>query len=109
MAITVHSHQTLTDDTSVWQGCFTSINAGCLRSGANDRWNEGYDSIYPHYSAKRKQNRMIPLDTSNGGCGLLVEVFDDHLLVKRRAFAANLPLGDDWCGVKGRALVSAEV
>ena len=45
VAITGHSHQTLTDESSVWQGAFTSINAGCLRAGANDRWNAGYDSI----------------------------------------------------------------
>lgn len=97
VAITGHSHQTLTDESSIWQGAFTSVNAGCLRSGANDRWHAGYDSIFPSYSAKRTLNRMIPLDSLEGGCGLLVDVFDDHLLFQRRSFAHDLPLGDDWC------------
>lgn len=97
VAITGHSHQTLTDDSSVWQGAFTSVNAGCLRSGANDRWHSGYDSIFPHYSAKRKLNRMVPLDGTEGGCGLLVEVFDSHLVIRRRSFADDAALGDDWC------------
>ena len=96
IAFSGHSHQTLTDETSVWQGAFTSINAGCIRSGANDRWHEGYDSIFPFFSAKRKQNRMKPLDGGNGGCGLLVDVFDDHLVVQRRSFVDDMPLGPDW-------------
>lgn len=95
VAITGHSHQTLTDESSVWQGVFTSINAGCLRSGDNDR-NGVYDSTYPHYSAKRKLDRMKPLDPLEGGCGLLVEVYDDHLIVHRRALAYDCPLGEDW-------------
>ena len=97
VAITGHSHQTVVDDTSVWQGAFTSINAGCLRSGANDRWGAGYDSVAPFYSPKRKFNRMKPLDGVEGGCGLLVDVFADHLVVHRRSFVHNVPLGADWC------------
>lgn len=96
VAISGHSHQTLTDESSVWQGAFTSVNAGCLREGSNDRWHEGYDSIWPFYSAKRKQNRMKPLDCSGGGCGLLVDVFDDHLVLRRRSFVDDMPLGPDW-------------
>lgn len=96
VAITGHSHQTVVDDTSVWQGAFTSINAGCLRSGANDRWGMGYDSIAPFYSPKRKFNRMKPLGGEEGGCGLLVDVFPDHLVVHRRSFVHGVPLGADW-------------
>jgi predicted phosphodiesterase len=96
VAITGHSHQTLTDDSGVWQGAFTSINAGCLRAGDNDR--KGcYDSTYPFYSPKKSQNRMKRLAAEEGRCGLLVDVFDDHLLVQRRSFEYDMPLGDDWC------------
>lgn len=97
VAITGHSHQTLTDESSVWQGAFTSINAGCLRSGDNDRWNMGYDSIYPFWHKKRKENRMRKLPGEEGRCGLLVDVFDDHLVVHRRSFAYDQPIGEDWC------------
>ena len=96
VAITGHSHQTIVDESSAWQGAFTSINAGCLRSGTNDRWGV-YDSTYPIYSAKRKENRMRPLSGEEGRCGLLVDVFDDHLVVHRRSFAHDMALGEDWC------------
>lgn len=97
VAITGHSHQTIVDESSVWQGAFTSVNAGCLRSAGNDRWGMGYDSIAPGYSPKRKENRMIPLDGREGGCGLLVDVYDDHLVIHRRSLAHGCALGADWC------------
>lgn len=96
VAITGHSHQTIVDESSVWQGAFTSINAGCLRAGDNDRHGV-YDSTYPFYSPKRKLNRMIRLPAEEGRCGLLVDIFDDHLVVHRRSFEYDMPLGDDWC------------
>lgn len=96
VAITGHSHQTIVDESSAWQGAFTSINAGCLRAGDNDRHGV-YDSTYPFYSPKRKLNRMVRLPAEEGRCGLLVDVFDDHLVVHRRSFEYDVPLGDDWC------------
>lgn len=96
VAITGHSHQTIVDESSVWQREFTSINAGCLRAGGNDRHGV-YDSTYPSYSPKKTQNRMRPLSGEEGRCGLLVDVFDDHLLVRRRSFEYDMPLGENWC------------
>ncbi|MBR4653439.1 MAG: metallophosphoesterase [Kiritimatiellae bacterium] len=97
VAITGHSHQTIVDESSMWQGAFTSINAGCLRGGDNDRHGCGYDSTYPSYSSKKKLNKMKPLPAEEGRCGLLVDIFDDHLVVHRRSFEYDVPLGDDWC------------
>lgn len=97
VAITGHSHQTIVDESSVWQRTFTSINAGCLRVGDNDRWGMDYDSNIPFYSPECKRNRMVRMPAEEGRCGLLVDVFDDHLVVHRRGFEHDLPLGDDWC------------
>lgn len=97
VAITGHSHQTLTDESGAWQGAFTSINAGCLRAGDNDRWGVDYDSTYPFYSPKRRLNKMKRLAEEEGRGGLLVEVFDDRLVVHRRSFEYDMPLGEDWC------------
>ena len=97
VAITGHSHQTLTDESTVWQGAFTSIGAGCLRSAGDDRWGFPYDSRWPFYSPKRRTNRMKPLLDEEGRCALLVDVFDDRLVVRRRSVAYEMPLGDDWC------------
>ena len=99
VAVTGHTHQTITDDSCVWQGAFTSINAGCLQNGDNDRAGAGYDSTYPSYSPKRKLNRMKPLDAGEGGCGVLLDVFDDRIEVRRLCFAGEgepLSLGADW-------------
>ena len=96
VAITGHSHQTIVDESSAWQGSFTSINAGCLREGGNDRKGV-YDSTYPPFSQKRKANRMRPIPAQEGRCGLLVDVFDDHILVNRRSFEYDTALGEDWC------------
>ena len=97
VAITGHSHQTLTDESAVWQGAFTSIGAGCLRSAGDDRWEMPYDSRWPFYSPKRQTNRMKPLSGEEGRCALLIDVFDDRLVVHRRSVAYGMPLGDDWC------------
>lgn len=98
VAITGHSHQTLTDESSVWQGSFTSINAGCLRGGGNDRSRKIYDSCWPTYNKKlRLLNRMNPIDTLEGGCCLLIDVFDASLRIRRWSLAYDQPLGEDWC------------
>ena len=98
VAITGHSHQTLADDSFVWQSAFTSINAGCLRAGGNDRWGMNYDSIYPAWMRNRvKDNRMKPLAEEEGRGGLLIDVFDDRLVVHRRSFEYDMPFGEDVC------------
>lgn len=96
VAITGHSHQTLTDESSVWQGSFTSVNAGCLRGGENSRSRSVYDSSFPIWHRSWAQNRMMPLDTLEGGGCLLIDVFDAYLRVGRHSLFYDRPLGDDW-------------
>ena len=40
---------------------------------------------------------MRPIPAEEGRCGLLVDVFDDHILVNRRSFEYDTALGEDWC------------
>ena len=96
IALSGHSHQTLTDDSAVWQGAFTSINAGCLRAGSNDRSRSVYDSCHPFYTKGKALNRMMPLNGFEGGCGLLIDVFDSHLRIRRQSLAYDRPLDADW-------------
>ena len=98
VAISGHSHCSLVDERTVWQGAFTSIGAGCLRCA-------GYGARHANASAawhpKFKTNVMRPIpNAEEGRNGLLIDVFSDHLVVHRRAFyfgELGEPLGADWC------------
>jgi len=97
VAFSGHSHYTLTDEHSVWQGAFTSFNTSSLRYSATDyslRENIGGNEY--GYRGENRQHRMATLDTKDGRQGMLVSVFDDHLAVERREFVYGESLGADW-------------
>lgn len=71
VAFSGHSHASLTDERSVWQGAFTSIGTSSLRYGGG---------------ADRYSQRQ----------GLLVKVYDDRIVIVRRDFLHDASLGDDW-------------
>lgn len=71
IAFSGHSHASLTDERSIWQGAFTSIGASSLRYG-------GYADSY-----SQRQ-------------GMLVKVYDDRVVIVRRDFLHEISLGDDW-------------
>jgi len=98
VAITGHSHCSLTDERTVWQGAFTSIGAGCLRC-ASYGYRHVNGSMPWHPTYKTNVMRPIP-NREEGRNGLLIDVFRDHLVVHRRNFyfgELGEPLGDDWC------------
>ena len=71
VAFSGHSHESLTDERSIWQGAFTSIATSSLRYGGRvDRY------------AQRQ--------------GLLVSVYDERIVVARRDFLRDASLGEDW-------------
>lgn len=91
-----HSHYSIADERSIWQGGFTSINAGSLRYAEADyaRWAE---RRYENWTAsgkraaeidKLKKTERIDRCSSHG---LLVDVFEDHLVVRRLQF---VPFGE---------------
>ena len=71
VAFSGHSHTSLTDELSVWQGAFTSIGTSSLRYGGN---------------ADRYEQRQ----------GMLVKVYGDRIVIARRDFMHDASLGDDW-------------
>jgi len=93
-----HSHYTLTDERSVWQGAFTSINAGSLQYASTDyslRENATGGGSYG-YKETARGRAMAGLDTKNGRHGMLVSVYDDRLEIERRNFADGTSSGGDW-------------
>ena len=101
-ALTGHSHMSLTDETSIWQGEFTALCGGaCVGSGMRyvRPWFENSDvpglpdRPYPNGEG----SQMPTLNTGKDrGQGLLVDVFDDRIVLQRRSFAFNEPIDFDW-------------
>ncbi len=100
VAFTGHSHYPLTDERSIWQGAFTSINAGSLKYASLDyslRENMEENVMSGYGGAKSVRPHGLPtLNTHDSRHGMLVSVFDDHVAIERRDFTSGLSLGDDW-------------
>ena len=97
VAFSGHSHYTLTDERSVWQGAFTSINTSSMRYSSHDyscRENAPGNSC--GYGGENRVHAMQPFDTSKGRQGMLVSVFEDRLEIERREFFYGENLGDNW-------------
>ena len=98
VAISGHSHNSPCDERSVWQGSFTSIGAGSVVEAGPCYSRTRYDNGGAPYDPRYKKQRMkCPPQVGNDGRAcLLVEVYADHLVVKRRSLAWDESLGPDW-------------
>lgn len=99
LAFSGHSHYSLTDERSVWQGAFTSIGCGCLRYtglGPGEFKPFGYENSNTAKKSLDAQKVLPKLDTYDCHQGMLVSVFDDRVVCQRREFGSDLSLGDDW-------------
>ena len=65
--ISGHTHGSLADDRAIWQGAFTSVNAGCLQN-----WGDGRDGIAGN-SVRRINNYGV----------VIMDVFADRLVFRR--------------------------
>lgn len=96
LAISGHSHQSLTDDRSYWQepGKLTSVAAGSIR----DLFLlTGYENG-PVRRGEKTQPQMGELCCRNACHGQLMTVFDDRIVFDRYSFASEVPvsLGASW-------------
>ena len=102
VAFSGHSHYSLTDERSIWQGTFTSVGTSSLRytgmeydehppvgyentvSGVRDGWKIDAAKMMGKFPA--------------GDCrqGMLWSVYGDCIVVQRREFLSDLDVGDDW-------------
>ena len=100
VAISGHSHFSISDERTVWQGAFTSIGAGCLHEGFAGF---DYDNVTAFWHPSYRKKFMCSLadpqahggDAKGGGCEI-VEVYDDHLVVRRQSVAFMRPIGPAW-------------
>ena len=115
VAFSGHSHYTLTDDRSVWQGAFTSINTASmkyssldysLRDNLNNTNSSGYQGekgrpkahprVYIGRFEEANKDASYGVNLMQGRQGMLVSVYDDRMVIERREFVTGHSLGDDW-------------
>lgn len=100
VAFSGHSHCSIADERTVWQGAFTSIGAGCLHEGGAPF---RYDNVMAFWYPPSFKHLLGPLNGDpeawggdpDGGCFELVDVYDDHLRVRRRSSVWDLPIASD--------------
>lgn len=102
VAFSGHSHYSLTDPRSVWQGAFTSVACSCLRY-QTENYSEFLPDGFENGGASDPidtKARVMPdfrqWDKREGRQGMLVRVYDDRMEIVRRDFSAGVSLGEDW-------------
>ncbi len=91
VAVTGHTHSSVTDERSIWQGGFTAIDAGTLRSICPP---DGRENSGPMRNSGFKQ--MPSIRTADCRHGLMMTVYDDRIVVSRHDHVSDAPLGPDW-------------
>lgn len=97
VAFSGHSHYPLTDERSLWQGAFTSINTSSLRYISHDMSLRENLGVNGHgFTSENRKHLMPSLQTNDGRHGMVVSVYGSTLVIERRDFSANASLGEDW-------------
>lgn len=97
VVISGHSHYSLTDERSIWQGKFTSINASALAKSSNGySLRENFSKNSHGFCGDSRKHLMPHMKMPDSAQGLLVSVYGSELVVERRDFFADKPLGADW-------------
>ena len=99
IAFSGHSHYSLTDDRSIWQGAFTSLGTSSLRyTGLTAQaLPQGFENGGAGAGTKFDPYKVMPpIRTQDGRQGMLVSVYDDHVTFVRRDFMYGGSLGEDW-------------
>ena len=95
LALTGHSHFSLTDEESIWQGEFTAVNCSCARGFAFTR--PGHENGFAVEDFNRKPPfEMDRFDHGSVRQGMVMDVFDDHVRFERFDLTYGLSLGPDW-------------
>ena len=101
VAFSGHSHYSLTDDRSIWQGAFTSLGTSSLRyTGITAKaMPQGYENGSAGQRDKYDPYKIMNvkrIPTRDGRQGLLVSVYEDRIVFARREFVYDTSLGEDW-------------
>ena len=95
LAFTGHSHFTIPDERSIWQGGFTAVNCSSCGGGvATPQGRENGRNIFDY-------NRNPPFDMDCTCCrnvrhALVMDVFSDRITFRRLDTVRDMALGADW-------------
>ena len=95
IAFSGHCHNSLTDEMSIWQGAFTAVNCSCncgfvfMAPGRENGWCCDDFGQEPPFEMPR-------IDILKVNQGLVMEVFDDAVVLERHEFRYGHRLGPDW-------------
>lgn len=95
VALSGHLHESLLKDHTIWQGAFMSV--GCSATCGWEFTNAGRVNGHSCYDDDCKpEKEMPPLDFQSCHQGMVMEVFDDRIVFKKRDFEHGCPLCPDW-------------
>jgi len=98
VAFSGHSHTPLTDERSIWQGAFASVNTAALFDAGCDfalREN-AMGNRFGYIGERLRPRRQDVVCRDNFAQGLLVSVYDERITTERHDFYADAPIGDPW-------------
>lgn len=96
IALTGHSHATLTDEESIWQGAFTAVNCGCAHGHLFTSPGRENGRNPEHDLNRVPPMEMEPVDRWQAQQGLVMDVMDDEVRFKRLDLLTNETVGPDW-------------
>ena len=100
IAFSGHSHYSLTDGRSIWQGAFTSVGTGSLRYTGKpfSEFKQNTCENLGHADWRVDARKLMRQFGNTGDCrqGMLWSVYGDCIAVRRREFLSDLDLGEDW-------------
>lgn len=98
-----HSHTSLLDEKSIWQGDFTAVGTATLRNVGPEGIRCGLDAGYENYLTPDGNGgpldvaKTMPIINSHESKqGQLVRVYGDRIVFERRDFTNDVALEDDF-------------
>ena len=103
-----HSHWTISDERSISQGAFTSVNLGSLwrsgfcrtpnAAGGYENWRTPGMRSGKKDAAQTNAAKMMPQYPAAGRChhAALVKVFLDRIVIERHSLGTGASVGCDW-------------
>lgn len=95
LAFTGHSHMPLIDPQSIWQGEFTAVNCSSARGYAFTR--PGRENGFADGDLRRTPPyEMAPFDNISVRESMVMDVFDDKIVLSRYDLTLDRPFETDW-------------
>ena len=94
IAFSGHSHRSLLENRTIWQGKFTSV--GCSSTCGWEFTRCGHENGHASDDGISPAKEMPPLDFQDCHQGMVMEVYGDRIVLERRDFVHGRRLGEDW-------------